>query len=74
MKKIFKSILVYLLLAIGIISIFASPEEASASWYRDYILLKLVAVLSFMLLARCLRWDTTSNNKHRQNNYYEHFN
>ncbi len=52
----------YALFGAGIISLFAMPDEESATWLRDMAVTKLLAAAAFAALALCIRrWERIGN-------------
>lgn len=52
----------YALFGAGMISLFAMPDEESATWLRDMAVTKLLAAAAFAALALCIRrWERIGN-------------
>lgn len=62
MKTRLRTIVMYALFGAGIISLFAMPDEESATWLRDMAVTKLLAAAAFAALALCIRrWERIGN-------------
>lgn len=55
MERKIKTILVYILLAVGIVALFAIPADDSQAWFTELAITKAVAAVSFYALSIILK-------------------